>query len=686
MRPAAMLLTGLLAVAAAVGPSGLLTPQSASAAPQGCGYANTSANNGENAGTICWFDFSNYDDTLASSDAGQPVTITLDGGYTLTMTVKHTPTDGLTDVGVEARTTPLETRFAFGTDAYRGVPGSPAIYSKFPGGGNQPNGQTAGLTMSFSDIVVTDKNGAAVTGFSFVAADTEDNVSNESFSWNSDKPIDRLETLAPNGSWGCKNPQGLGTTDVSCAGTGAGASNTAGGKSTALLVKANAPSQFSATWKTPQRSAIAFGIQTAKLTLDKNVVARVNPSDSFDTSITSPENSVLASATTGTASTSTTGSTVILPAPDGAPFTLAEAGSSGSTSLAEYTQSWSCVNRKTGSSTALPAANSGTSATVIPAVADDIVCTISNTPIPHYTVVKEVDEKQSAVPGQKVTYTVTVSNKTGLPYTAENPASFTDDMSDVLDDATYNNDASNGATFSGSTLSWSGALAAYETKTITYSVTVNNPYTGNLQLRNTVTTPPPPPGGVPPCEPGPCGTVTGLVHFVTHKSVDRTEVMPGQVVTYTVTVTNDGPDAITADKPASYTDDLSNVTDDATYNGDASNGATVSGNTLSWSGPLAVGETKTVTYSFTVNSPMTGDKQLRNVIIPGLAGQCDTPGGCETTTFVVPPNFPKVSTGGSAVGSAQLLPLIGGAGGAAMVLLALVTMVLLRRRQQGERA
>lgn len=674
-----MLLTGLLAVAAAVGPSGLLTPQSASAAPQGCGYANTSANNGENAGTICWFDFSSYDDTAARSTDGQPMTVTLDGGYTATFTVRNLDVSGLANPGAQARATPLEDRFAFGTDAYRGVPGLPAVYS------NPANPTLQGLTISLDNIQVTDKNGTPLTGYSFVAADVEDNVSGESFTWNSDTPLDRLETLAPNAQSGCKDPQGLGTTQVTCDGTGT-QTTVASGKSTSQFVKANAPTTFSTTWRTARRSGIAFGVQTAKLTLDKNVVARVAPSDSFDTSITSPENSVLASASTGTASTSTTGSTVILPSPDGGPFTLAEAASSGSTSLAEYSQSWACVNRKTGSSTALPAANSGTSATVIPAVADDIVCTISNTPIPHYTVVKEVDEKQSAVPGQKVTYTVTVSNKTGLPYTAENPASFTDDMSDVLDDATYNNDASNGATFSGSTLSWSGALAAYETKTITYSVTVNNPDTGNLQLRNTVTTPPPPPGGVPPCEPGPCGTVTGVVHFVTHKSVDRTEVMPGQVVTYTVAVTNDGPDAITADKPASFTDDLSNVADDATYNGDASNGATVSGNTLSWSGPLAVGETKTVTYSFTVNSPMTGDKQLRNVIIPGIGGLCDTPGGCGTTTIAVPPNFPKVSTGGSAVDSAQLLPLVGGAGGAAMVLLALVTMVLLRRRQQGERA
>ncbi|MFP3670873.1 hypothetical protein SB717_37960, partial [Priestia sp. SIMBA_032] len=80
-------------------------------------------------------------------------------------------------------------------------------------------------------------------------------------------------------------------------------------------------------------------------------------------------------------------------------------------------------------------------------------------------------------------------------------------------------------------------------------------------------------------------------------------VTPGTKVTYTVTVTNTGTAAYTTASPASFTDDLTAVIDDATYNGDANNGATYAAPTLSWSGPLAVGATRTVTYSVTVNSP-----------------------------------------------------------------------------------
>lgn len=241
-----------------------------------------------------------------------------------------------------------------------------------------------------------------------------------------------------------------------------------------------------------------------------------------------------------------------------------------------------------------------------------------------FTVTKSVD-KTSAAPGEKVTYTVTVKNTGEADYTAEDPTTFADDFSGVADDATYNDDASNGATVDGTTLSWSGPLAVGESTTVTYSFTVNDPLTGDQNLGNVVTTP-----GV--CAPNACETETLVRSFTVTKSVDADTAVPGQKVTYTVTVKNTGKDAYTADVPASFTDDLSKVTDDATYNKDASNGAQVDGNELSWAGPLAVGETIKVTYSFTVNTPDTGDHVLGNAVVPGDSGECV--GACQTTTLV----------------------------------------------------
>ncbi len=97
----------------------------------------------------------------------------------------------------------------------------------------------------------------------------------------------------------------------------------------------------------------------------------------------------------------------------------------------------------------------------------------------------------SANPG---TYTITVTNTGQVPYTATDAASFSDSLLNVLDDATYNNDvtATSGTavyTSSSQTLAWSGALALAQTVTITYSVLVNSPDLGDLQLDNTVVTP-----------------------------------------------------------------------------------------------------------------------------------------------------------------------------------------------------
>ncbi len=108
----------------------------------------------------------------------------------------------------------------------------------------------------------------------------------------------------------------------------------------------------------------------------------------------------------------------------------------------------------------------------------------------NYTITKTATPA-SALPGDVVTYSLAIKNTSLNDYTAANPASFSDSLAGVLDDATYNNDASSnvsGWTFSGTgPLTGGGPLLAGATATITYSVTVNNPDAGNKSLVNTVT-------------------------------------------------------------------------------------------------------------------------------------------------------------------------------------------------------
>jgi uncharacterized repeat protein (TIGR01451 family) len=90
-------------------------------------------------------------------------------------------------------------------------------------------------------------------------------------------------------------------------------------------------------------------------------------------------------------------------------------------------------------------------------------------------------------PGDKIHYTVTVHNRGGVE---EPNAGFKDDLSDVLGYARYDHDVhvtAGSVTFSQPDLTWKAALAAGESVTITYSVTVDKPlHGGNRELRNVV--------------------------------------------------------------------------------------------------------------------------------------------------------------------------------------------------------
>ena len=183
-----------------------------------------------------------------------------------------------------------------------------------------------------------------------------------------------------------------------------------------------------------------------------------------------------------------------------------------------------------------------------------------------------------------------------------------DDLSDVLDDAelvagsiTTSNPGLT-AELQGTDLIVTGSVAVGETYTVSYSVTVDAfADQENHLLANIVQNP----DGS--CDVEGCPETSNPIrHFVVEKDADATTaVQTDDVVTYTVTVTNDGEGDYTATEPAGFTDDLTDVLDDASYNGDAvavaSDGSavptpTVTGAVLAWSGPIAAGESVSVTY------------------------------------------------------------------------------------------
>jgi uncharacterized repeat protein (TIGR01451 family) len=105
------------------------------------------------------------------------------------------------------------------------------------------------------------------------------------------------------------------------------------------------------------------------------------------------------------------------------------------------------------------------------------------------TIAKEQEGLATVSAGSQVTYTITVTNTGSTAYTRANPASFTDDLSDLLDDSFYNEDAtatSGTVTYGEPVLAWSGALTPGQTATITFSITLHTRTFGDLKLDNTV--------------------------------------------------------------------------------------------------------------------------------------------------------------------------------------------------------
>ncbi len=465
-----------------------------------------------------------YSEVEATSAAGQPFEVALGGGYVVSFTLHKANVAGLVPATVTARTAPLEPRFAFGSAGYVGVPGSPILYSNDPGGG------TKGVELTLSDISVVDSAGNDVVGYRFVVADAENNVVGENFTWTSDVALDTLAVLNPANPNGCSLPlAGTGTTTVTCTGAGGG-----GGPYNGVVVGSEAPTFISLSMSTFARSGVAFAIQTAKLTVSKSVVGRVNAADSFDIAVTSPEGSVIGSDTTGTTDTATTGSLVVLPSASGSDYSLGESATGGTpTQVSNYVQSWECTNETAGSSTVLPT-GSGTSKIVTPAAGDDIRCTITNT------------ARARSLTLLKLAGTVTDATGDGIigagdviPYTFDvtNTGALT--LSDVgVTEVAFDGTPPLTVTCPPDPLPVSETMRCLANYTLTQADLDRG------SVSNTATAHGTPPGGVLPVDSPSSSTLTTLAAepaLSLVKTADRDRVAAaGEVVTFTFTVANTG--------------------------------------------------------------------------------------------------------------------------------------------------
>lgn len=212
-------------------------------------------------------------------------------------------------------------------------------------------------------------------------------------------------------------------------------------------------------------------------------------------------------------------------------------------------------------------------------------------------------------------------------------------------------------------LSWSGNLGVGETAVISYKLKVKADLATPGEIRNAVL-----PGDRGVCETGKCTTVTTVPEAGTYsleKTADKKIAKPGEIITYTVKVTQSGEapvntsfvddlakvvgasdvagsatadkGRIAADNPVNWSGTLAKISSADYVVGSATADKGSLSGALNWSGTLAKGEVATISYQMKIKTDVQTPAEAKNLVVPGGEGSCQ-PGKCETTTTVSTPS------------------------------------------------
>ncbi|MFJ2741202.1 isopeptide-forming domain-containing fimbrial protein [Streptomyces sp. NPDC087440] len=235
--------------------------------------------------------------------------------------------------------------------------------------------------------------------------------------------------------------------------------------------------------------------------------------------------------------------------------------------------------------------------------------------------------------GQKYFFEVTAWNTGKVDLVGSAGPRIFDDLTDVLDDAVYNNDAhvafgpAGRITYRPNTapqLTWQGDLRAGESVRIVYSITVKRRNFGNMiianrqrssydlsslrSLRRAVDDDDEAGKDTGHCETGDptCSTGGGIAYLDTAKTAFPAKVKQGEKVTYTWSLKNTGKAEVEGDPDFDYVvDPIADVLKYADYNNDIKvvegpGSVSFAEGKLKWTGPLKIGEKAVVTFSVTV--------------------------------------------------------------------------------------
>ncbi|MBB6500684.1 Ig-like domain-containing protein [Pedobacter cryoconitis] len=218
------------------------------------------------------------------------------------------------------------------------------------------------------------------------------------------------------------------------------------------------------------------------------------------------------------------------------------------------------------------------------------------------------------VAGQTVTYTITLSNNGTGSLLAADVVTLTDNLPAGFTASSF---VPSAGTYTSANGNWTGlTLTSGQTATLTITGTVAPTASGSLS--NTVTVAPP--TGVTDPTPGnntatDVGTISRVIDFGVVKTASPTTATAGNALTYTITLTNNGPSTLATADVLTLTDNLpagftaSGYTP-ATGTYTSSNGnwtgltlASGQSTTLTITGTVAPGATGTLTNTATVTSP-----------------------------------------------------------------------------------
>lgn len=167
-------------------PGSVLGSPSAGNPTASCGFA--APGTGTYASTLCFIDFSSYNQSLATSGGGQNFSVAVSGTpFTISFNLVTSGGPVAPHVFPTYSNPPTSQAFLGNNGFYTGVPNSPALYQS-------SSGTTS--TLTFTNFEVTDSLGNKATNWELVTGDAESTDAGESMTFTSDQILN----LVPNSS------------------------------------------------------------------------------------------------------------------------------------------------------------------------------------------------------------------------------------------------------------------------------------------------------------------------------------------------------------------------------------------------------------------------------------------------------------------------------------------------------